>query len=114
MRKKILASLVLLGILAVGVFVYRQYLISEMRKPVLMQLKDPDSALFRNEKLLTPWNSSEFWCGEVNAKNEMGGYSGYQKVYVIGGHVGVNSNPERVDEMCNVLMESDAAWWWLR
>ncbi|WP_286936162.1 hypothetical protein [Achromobacter sp. UBA4530] len=37
---------------------------------VLATLKDPDSAKFRNQKS---------FCGEVNAKNSFGGYTGFKR-----------------------------------
>ena len=46
----------------------------ELRKPVLATLKDPDSALFRNQFV-----GRRALCGEVNARNGMGGYAGYSR-----------------------------------
>lgn len=54
----------------------------ELRKPVLAQLKDPDSATFRNE-FLRPGNAL---CGEYNSKNGMGGYAGYTRFIVSKGN----------------------------
>lgn len=51
---------------------------AELRKPVLAQLKDPDSATFRNETL----RPSSTLCGEYNSKNGMGGYAGYARYIV--------------------------------
>ncbi|MGV8805320.1 MAG: hypothetical protein ACWA6Y_10210 [Polaromonas sp.] len=51
---------------------------AELRKPVLAQLKDPDSATFRNETLRPPGTL----CGEYNSKNSMGGYAGYARFIV--------------------------------
>ena len=47
---------------------------TQLRAGVLATLKDPDSALFRSEHV----EDGEL-CGEVNAKNSMGGYVGYKK-----------------------------------
>lgn len=47
---------------------------------VLAKLNDEDSAKFRNIRVL---GIGEV-CGEVNAKNRMGGYVGYQHFYLIG------------------------------
>lgn len=51
----------------------------ELRKPVLATLKDPDSALFRNQFV-----GRRALCGEVNARNGMGGYAGYTR-FIAGG-----------------------------
>ena len=45
---------------------------------VLEAMKDPDSAKFRNVAATT---TGAFVCGEVNAKNSMGGYAGFTRFY---------------------------------
>lgn len=55
---------------------------TELRKPVLAQLKDPDSATFRNETLRPPGTL----CGEYNSKNGMGGYAGHSRFIVSKGN----------------------------
>ncbi len=40
------------------------------------KLRDPDSAKFRN---VSGDKIDGQWCGEVNAKNGMGGYAGWQR-----------------------------------
>lgn len=53
-----------------------------VRDAVLAKLRDPDSAKFRNVRKLgmigegVP-DSPAVYCGEVNAKNAMGGYPGF-------------------------------------
>ena len=47
----------------------------ESKDVVLSVLSDPDSAQFRN---------INGRCGEVNSKNRMGGYTGFDKFVVIG------------------------------
>lgn len=49
--------------------------IEQAKKAVRFNLKDPDSAQFRN--IRQP--STGVVCGEVNAKNAMGGYVGFQR-----------------------------------
>jgi hypothetical protein len=49
--------------------------IPSARKTVLRFLKDPESAQFRNERL----TSAGALCGELNAKNSMGGYVGFKR-----------------------------------
>lgn len=48
----------------------------ETMKIVKSSLKDPDSAEFQNIK---------GYCGEVNARNSYGGYTGFDKFYVVDG-----------------------------
>ena len=81
--RKVFAALAIVGVSVAGVFGWRAYLVHELRKPVLAELNDPDSAKFRNERLLFGWSAwrvkSNILCGEINAKNRMGGYVGYVK-----------------------------------
>lgn len=48
----------------------------EVKARVAGQLKDPDSAKFRDLERI-----GKAVCGEVNAKNSYGGYIGYQRFY---------------------------------
>jgi len=65
---------------------------TELRKPVLAHMKDPNSATFRNEslhpnpvsthpvtRLPLPGVNRDVLCGEYNSKNAMGGYTGYTR-----------------------------------
>ncbi|WP_416203740.1 hypothetical protein [Xanthomonas euvesicatoria] len=48
---------------------------------------DPDSVMFRNTKVVATSRdgaSSYFLCGEINAKNRMGGYAGWSRFVVAG------------------------------
>ncbi|AXL50363.1 hypothetical protein DSC91_002526 [Paraburkholderia caffeinilytica] len=49
---------------------------------VLRELKDPDSARFRNEV-----RTSRAYCGSVKSNSGFGGHTGYQRFYTIGGAV---------------------------
>lgn len=53
------------------------------RASVINLLKDPASAQFRDERL-TPGG---VLCGEVNAKNAMGGYVGFRKYISVSEHL---------------------------
>lgn len=61
----------------------RQLYVMEMQDRVKSKLKDPDSAQFRNafysEAIGVPVT-----CGEVNSKNSLGGYVGFQR-FIAGG-----------------------------
>ena len=48
--------------------------IDRAREAVVDRLKDPESARFRNERVV---GEDHFVCGEVNAKNSAGGYVGF-------------------------------------
>lgn len=62
----------------------------EVRKPVLAALKDPDSALFRNQH-----DGRRALCGEVNARNGMGGYAGYSRFIAGGGRFALEGSTTR-------------------
>lgn len=57
----------------------RQRQISEIEAVVVASLKDPESAQFRDIYI-----GMTYACGQVNAKNSFGGYSGFVDFYVSG------------------------------
>ena len=59
--------------------------IAEPRQKVIAQLKDPESARFRNEFFSMSEhgeNPVKSLCGEFNAKNAYGGYPGFKRYIV--------------------------------
>lgn len=52
---------------------------AEGKRTVLNALKDPDSARFKNLKT----SRDLYFCGEVNAKNSLGGYTGFSRFIVM-------------------------------
>ncbi|MEW6371433.1 MAG: hypothetical protein AB1584_10880 [Pseudomonadota bacterium] len=54
--------------------------------------KDPDSTMFRNEKMPNP----TMLCGEVNSKNGYGAYAGYKRFMVTNQHAVFLENEGRV------------------
>jgi len=54
--------------------------IPKAREAIQAQLRDPGSAQFRNERL----TKNRTLCGEVNSKNGMGGYTGFEKYFTTG------------------------------
>jgi hypothetical protein len=54
---------------------------AKVKSAIADRLKDPDSAKFRR---MSSDTYAAFFCGEVNAKNSMGGYVGYKRFYAIG------------------------------
>ncbi len=64
--------------------------IKKAQAVVEKNLNDPDSAIFRNavvarESIPDKGIEYVYVCGEVNAKNRMGGYVGYNEYVVING-----------------------------
>lgn len=118
--KKALLGLLLVVLAAVaGAYGGRWYIVSEMRKPILATLNDPDSAKFRSETLSSPWSvKGSVLCGEVNAKNRMGGYIGYRAFYVstLAGEVIVEMNEQWAKSRCGIEndLRSDDPWWHIR
>jgi hypothetical protein len=63
---KVFMVLVALAAVVLG---YRQYLIQQLRQPVLAQLSDPSSAQFQREQLFSDWTpSGSALCGQVNVR----------------------------------------------
>lgn len=58
-------------------------LTSDAEKGVRSLLTDPQSAQFQNETLHPVGKNPETVCGEVNARNRMGGYNGFRKFYYV-------------------------------
>lgn len=58
-------------------------------------LKDPESAQFRNEHVRIDYRGAlPILCGEVNARNSMGGYTGFQRFTVQRGGQPVFEDPD--------------------
>ncbi len=79
MRRSIAGGVVLVLVAGAIIAGWRLYLVNELKKPVLIQLSDPDSAQFQDLTYVGNWTvEGGSLCGRVNAKNKMGGYVGYQ------------------------------------
>lgn len=59
-------------------------LIAEASSAVMAKLRDPGSAQFRNVRAVTTILGSKKVCGEVNAKNGYGGYTGFSRFVFLG------------------------------
>lgn len=95
---KILSALILLTLLLTGyVFVFDvpawavNPILSYLAEgQVKAHLADPESAVFRNKNGV---------CGEVNSKNNFGGYTGFKR-YVAGGeYVAIDDNRDGFEDM---------------
>lgn len=76
-------------------------LIRKAKQNVTSEFKDPDSAKFRNIRVIRG-----SVCGEVNAKNSYGGYVGYRRFVSVGGIVAwlegeTTDFSEHHDRMCS-------------
>ena len=102
--KRAIGGLVFVGCLlgaAVGVHAHR---IGEMRVPIFKKLSDPASAQFQAEKHEGNW----LWpkgalCGEVNSKNQMGGYVGFKRFVAYRGVATIEGDPiddEFIADVC--------------
>jgi len=59
------------------------------REKIMDRIKDPDSAQFRNQR---------GGCGEVNAKNSFGAYTGFKRFMVSGGDMAfIDGDPALAD-----------------
>lgn len=66
---------------------YRHFaLVKPLLDEVRNGLTDPESAQFRNIRVFSDWTPRQTAiCGEVNAKNRMGGYVGFKHFTAYGG-----------------------------
>src|SRR3546814_10381931 len=76
-------------------------LIARARIAVAAELKDPDSAKFRN---LLAYPDKNLVCGEINGKNSFGAYSGFIDFYYDNGFAMIADHDSifrsRLDELC--------------
>lgn len=118
MRKTVLFAVAVVLTLLLAAWGYRAYLISELRKPVLAKLNDPTSAQFQNEVYFGNWTvKGGNLCGQVNAKNRMGGYVGYHWFQSFDGGASIEDDElkEVFDEgkldRCAVDKRGKPFWW---
>ncbi|WP_420722498.1 hypothetical protein [Hwanghaeella sp. LZ110] len=76
--------------------------IEEAKAAVLSVLKDPESAQFRNVFITTPTQGTAV-CGEVNAKNSYGGFTGFQ-YFITGGLRGFGTTIEKPSSETGIYM----------
>ena len=77
--KPVMIALASVGVaIAAGVYLLAQPSQTvQLRRGMVAALKDPDSAKFRNERV--GGHLITVVCGEVNSKNSLGGYVGYER-----------------------------------
>ena len=76
--------------------------IEEAKAAVVSVLKDPGSAQFQNVFITTPRQGMAV-CGEINAKNSYGGYTGFQ-YFITGGIRGVSTTIEKPGSETGIYM----------
>lgn len=72
--KKLLLLALMAGLVFGGIWGYKQYQIYELKKAASSYMKDPESAQFRNIFMY-----KDRLCGEINAKNSFGAYTGFTR-----------------------------------
>lgn len=77
----------------------------KVKAAIAYDLKDPDSAKFRNVR--AGLRGKDYMvCGEINGKNSYGAYSGYRPFMVWGQHTMTPNTPDAVsnNSMANVAI----------
>lgn len=120
MRRTLTIALAALAAIACLATAWRYHLVAQMREPVAALLTDPESAQFRNERLFSGWTpGSSALCGEVNARNRMGGYVGFTSFSVVAGlaHI-ADADETRIKREADIPLcafeTADMPWWHLR
>jgi hypothetical protein len=67
--------------------------LDKAKQAVKVNLKDPDSAQFKDVTVVT-----DIVCGQFNAKNSMGGYSDYEQFAYLDGALEIN--PHKIFVLC--------------
>lgn len=75
----------------------------DAEKAMLANLKDPGSAQFRKMKVIEQSDGSKSVCGEVNAKNSMGGYVGYRLFAYVASSGSARMLPDNTDSVDDQL-----------
>lgn len=119
MRKSLVIGGVALAVLFAGAAAYRHFvLFAPLKHQVLESLKDPDSAQFRGVSIASNWAPGKAsMCGQLNAKNSMGGYVGYR--WFTSGPDGVRIEDDFMQQLndragidrCKV--PDGIPWWWI-
>lgn len=119
MKKMVFAAVAVVVVMVLSVAGYREHLIGKLRQQVLAELNDPLSAQFRNERFFSDWTADgSAMCGEVNAKNRMGGYVGFRTFTALPGYVKIDSESSMATlkelKLPACSFENIAPWWHLR
>lgn len=72
-------------------------------------LKDPDSAKFRDVRVLGHGETHTLACGYVNAKNSYGGYTGDQAFMIVDGRLYMDADAVGISYCCDELYSARKA-----
>lgn len=79
--------------------------VENAQKALIDNLNDPDSAKLRKLMYFNDVNNKmQILCGEINAKNRMGGYVGYRKFFIASNgrsDIGGNDHSQYYDSYCS-------------
>ncbi|SFB74040.1 hypothetical protein SAMN05216344_102162 [Polaromonas sp. OV174] len=119
MKKRLVVAACLFGVLFLTVFGYRAFIMHRLRSEVLAGLNDPQSAQFQGERLFSDWTpGGSAMCGEVNAKNRMGGYVGFRPFVALPGYASVETEfGEQFKKKVGLptcSFDKVAKWWHLK
>lgn len=99
------------GAILVAVFALKialdKYVVYLGRQAVKERLTDPDSAAFRNEQIMgssLAAFSGVLVCGQVNVKNQAGGYVGFKEYYSF---VSISQSLEFMSEVARDQLSAD-------
>jgi hypothetical protein len=77
-------------------------MIAKAKRLLLSELKDPDSAKFRNIRMQEA-DGAKFVCGEMNAKNSYGGYVGFTPFLTNGDTVSILATDRNTPYQINLI-----------
>lgn len=117
MKKTLLAAVVAFALILASLLAYRHFvLVRPLLEKVRETMNDPESAQFRNLRVISAWTPSDtVVCGEVNGKNRMGGYVGFKHFEVLGSDAVPDFEPESLTSMYDAgeltRCPYQAPWW---
>lgn len=82
---------------------------AQHREIVRLHLNDPDSAVFRNTRPAARGGPG-VWCGELNAKNRMGGMVGFTRYVAELPGEGLGTTPEDAKLLSKVTFDESAGF----
>lgn len=96
---------------------YRTYLVSELRKPVLASLGNPKSPVFKNELYVGNWTTEGILCGQVEAGPRTKGFQWYAvangKVFIENEDIRRQLDDAGIRRCTESAAANDVPWWWL-
>ena len=103
-KKIIVIGLIIVSVI-VGFNYERIFLIPKYRKPIIDNVIDPTSVIFKNEEF-----HDGLLCGEFNSKNRMGAYTGFEKFIAHPYEAFINENILRSDRRQTSYLSRFVKW----